>query len=134
MLIHSGRENKLHYVVLPAETLDDQRLSANAVRLLGYMLNQSMKWQFYVAQLARHYGVSRQTISTWMSELIKYRYIVREKHRANENALKWVYTYEVYPLPKERYWTVYHQWEAWKKRNGAPQPKDNITDISQGGA
>ena len=130
ILIHSGREKKIHFVVAPDELINDMRISAKAKVLLLYMLNQSMSWQFYTKQLARHFGVSRQCISRWMGELKKYRYVEVTKHQAKENSINFVYLYEVYPLPKERYWHVFKQWEAYrasiKKNEAAPE---NIVDI-----
>ena len=107
---------RIYYNVVPDELINDMRMSANAKVLLLYMLNQSMKWQFYMNQLARHFSVNRKTLSAWMKELLLHRYVVRERYQADDTGLKWVYVYEVYPLPKERYWTVIKQWEARQAR------------------
>jgi predicted transcriptional regulator len=115
-----NKRTRIYYTITPDELINDMRMSGNAKVLLLYMLNQSSKWQFYMNQLAHHFNVSRQTVSSWMKELMKYEYVVREKLPDPRDNFKYVYIYEVYPLPKARYWTVHRQWEAWKKSSTSP--------------
>ena len=110
-----GTRKRVYYVIAPDELINDMRISANAKVLLLHMLNQSRNWQFYIDQLARHFGKTRKCVSAWMGELIKYHYVERDRVHDAET-MKSHYYYTVYPVPMERYWTLVRLWERARDR------------------
>lgn len=72
-------EKKSYYAIIPAEVRYDERLKPNAKLLYGEITalcnEKGYCWasNYYFAKL---YGVKNETISRWISQLAKFKYIV----------------------------------------------------------
>lgn len=74
-------EHRSYYAIIPANIRYDTRLKANAKLLYGEITALCNEKGFCWASndyFSDLYGVNKETISRWISELIKYEYITRE--------------------------------------------------------
>lgn len=74
---------KDNFSVLPNELLNDDRLSADQLGLLVYLLSKPTDWQVQVTELRKRFDVGRDKIRTILGCLEQYGYISKEQVRAD---------------------------------------------------
>ena len=73
---------KENFSVLPNELMNDNRLSADQLGLLVYLLSKPYDWQVQVTELRKRFDVGRDKIRTILATLEQYGYISKEQVRA----------------------------------------------------
>lgn len=73
---------KENFSVLPNHLLNDDRLSADQLGLLVYLLSKPTDWQVQVTELRKRFDVGRDKIRTILACLEQYGYISKEQVRA----------------------------------------------------
>jgi len=73
---------KDNFSVLPNELMNDNRLSADQLGLLVYLLSKPYDWQVQVTELRKRFDVGRDKIRTILACLEQYGYISKEQVRA----------------------------------------------------
>jgi len=73
---------KDNFSVLPNHLLNDDRLSADQLGLLVYLLSKPTDWQVQVTELRKRFDVGRDKIRTILACLEQYGYISKEQVRA----------------------------------------------------
>jgi len=73
---------KDNFSVLPNELLNDDRLSAEQLGLLVYLLSKPTDWQVQVTELRKRFDVGRDKIRTILACLEQYGYISKEQVRS----------------------------------------------------
>ncbi|KRM56224.1 DnaD domain protein [Lacticaseibacillus sharpeae] len=97
-------------------TLRDERLSLKAHGLLGYMLSMSGEWQFYTAEIAKHFPDGEKAIRSAVNELIAAGYVVKQQPRVSGGRMG------------ETVWNVYGVPDAQNRhavKSLAPQHSEN---------
>lgn len=79
------------------QTVTDQRLTANAFRVLCYMLGQPDWWQFNCTDIRKKVGLGKEALASAMKCLEKAAYLKRTKEQAANGKFNW--TYEIDPTP-----------------------------------
>ena len=74
---------KDNFSVLPNHLLNDDRLSADQLGLLVYLLSKPTDWQVQVTELRKRFDVGRDKIRTILACLEQYGYISKEQVRAD---------------------------------------------------
>ena len=69
---------KQNFSVLPNELLNDERLSADQLGLLAYLLSKPNDWQVRVKQLMNRFDIGRDKTRRILSTLEQYGYIQRD--------------------------------------------------------
>ncbi len=72
---------KDNFSVLPNHLLNDDRLSADQLGLLAYLLSKPTDWQVQVTELRKRFDVGRDKIRTILACLEQYGYITKEQVR-----------------------------------------------------
>ena len=72
---------KDNFSVLPNHLLNDDRLSADQLGLLVYLLSKPTDWQVQVTELRKRFDVGRDKIRTILACLEQYGYISKEQVR-----------------------------------------------------
>ena len=72
---------KDNFSVLPNNLLNDDRLSADQLGLLVYLLSKPTDWQVQVTELRKRFDVGRDKIRTILACLEQYGYISKEQVR-----------------------------------------------------
>ena len=70
-----------NFSVLPNHLLNDERLSADQLGLLVYLLSKPTDWQVQVTELRKRFDVGRDKIRTILACLEQYGYVVKEQVR-----------------------------------------------------
>lgn len=66
-------------------------LSVGARFTLGYMLSKPDDWQFYIEVMAQELHVNKDTVASYVNELIVAGYIKRERRREHGRFAGWTY-------------------------------------------
>ena len=69
------REN---FSVLPNDLMNDERLSADALGVLVYLLSKPTDWQVRVTELRRRFDIGRDKVYRILGSMEQYGYLVRE--------------------------------------------------------
>jgi len=73
------REN---FSVLPNDLMNDERLSADALGVLVYLLSKPTDWQVRVTELRRRFDIGRDKVYRILGSMEQYGYLVRESVKA----------------------------------------------------
>lgn len=73
-MIHRDEHNS-DFSIISNEIINDRSLSAEAFRLLIFMLSCSDEWKFSLRGLSYCFDVTERTISAWLSELKRSGYV-----------------------------------------------------------
>jgi hypothetical protein len=74
-------KRRADFTVVPNETFVDQRLSAEAKGVLGYLLSRPLNWQVRLDHVGRTLLVGRKKLQRIFRELIGAGYVSREQTR-----------------------------------------------------
>lgn len=96
MRIHKSN----NYTIVSNLLLDNTVLSEGATLLLLRMLRKPDDWQFSVQKLAEEYGMNKNKISRYFSELKEHKFLEITQVKASKN---FAYTYHVYEIPYDCY-------------------------------
>lgn len=115
-MIHRS-EHSANFTVISNEILEDRNLSAEAFRLLVFMLSCSDEWKFSLRGLSYCFDVTERTVSAWLSELKSAGYVAI-KWSTGENGHFQASEWEVYEEPNDAIST------AWKNNRNAVKLQD----------
>jgi hypothetical protein len=87
------------YVIINKTIFTDERLSWKAKGLHAYLMSRPDDWKVMVSDLINQSTDGRDSVYSGLNELIKYKYIKRERVYANGRIEHWEYT--VYEVPYE---------------------------------
>ena len=91
---HSGS-----YVTIPNSTADDERLSADTLGTLAYLLAKPEDWKVIVADMRRRFGIGRNRVYAIMLELEGAGYVRRFQNRAAHSQFSSI-EYHVFDCPQ----------------------------------
>lgn len=97
-IIRKGKGKENPYSQVSNKIINDPNLSAKAKGILIYILSKPDDWQIYEVDIVNHFKDGRDSISAGIKELVKARYIYRERTR-DENGRLSNYEYVVYEEP-----------------------------------
>lgn len=118
-IIRVQKDKDNPYVVVNKIFLNENRLSLKAKGLLAYLLSLPDNWKIYIKELEKHHKDGRESISTAINELIKYKYMHRI--RVREKGQFKGYCYKVYEKPVNIYNVTENGFSVnGKTENGKP--------------
>lgn len=131
-------EHRSYYAIIPANIRYDTRLKANSKLLYGEITALCNEKGFCWASndyFSDLYGVNKETISRWISELIKYEYLTREivYKEGSSQILKRYLRINQYPIDeKDNRYPQKNQYPIDEKINTPidEKVKDNNTSIN----
>ena len=91
-------EKRDRFLTIENETVRDKRLTFGARGLLSYLLSYPNKWELKVPYLIKQSPAGRDAIYTLLSELERFRYLVRKKRRGNKGRISWLSI--IYEVPQ----------------------------------
>lgn len=81
------------------QLINDNQLSTNAKAILIYMLSKTDTWQFYEADITKHFKDNAKVIKRGIKELQDKHYLRRERFH-NHKTGKFIYTYDIFESPE----------------------------------
>jgi len=88
---------KDNYSVMPNDLINNDRLDADSLAVLVYLLSKPSNWVVKPTNIQNRFGFGKDKSYKVISSLIKERYIVREAHRVEGKYAE--FTYYVYDSP-----------------------------------
>ncbi|AEE97703.1 hypothetical protein [Mahella australiensis] len=90
------------YVIVNKTIFTDNRLSWKAKGLHAYLMSRPDDWKVMISDLINQSTDGRDSVYSGLNELIKYKYVKRERIYVNGRIGRWEYTvYEVPEVPYE---------------------------------
>lgn len=89
-----------HFAIVPAELVENPRLSMKAKGIMAYLLSKPDKWEVYQEDICKHCRDGREAIATGFQELIAEGYVVRGQRRTRDGRLAG-YEYVVHAEPQK---------------------------------
>jgi hypothetical protein len=87
------------YVIVNKTIFTDNRLSWKAKGLHAYLMSRPDDWKIMISDLINQSTDGRDSVYSGLNELIKYKYVKRERIYVNGRIGRWEYT--VYEVPYE---------------------------------
>jgi hypothetical protein len=75
LITSSSGELEFTFTQVPLYILEDNRINANAYRVLAYLKSKKDDWNFYPVDIQKRLGIGRTAYETAIEDLVKYGYI-----------------------------------------------------------
>jgi DNA-binding transcriptional MocR family regulator len=95
------RQHNGNFTIVPNAIFEDERISAEAKGLLGYLLSRPHEWIVRLQQLRHKLKIGRDRLQRVVKELIDAGYIEREDEQPRDDEKKFAsYNYVVRDVPE----------------------------------
>ena len=88
---------KDNYSIIPNDIINNERLGADSVAVLIYLLSKPSNWIVKPSNIQNRFGFGKDKSYKVIADLIEQKYIVREEHREDGKYAQ--FTYYVYDSP-----------------------------------
>ncbi len=94
------RKHTGNFAVIPNGTANDEKLKADTLGALVYLLAKPEDWKVSIADLRKRFGVGRDRVYAMLLELETAGYVKREQGRSGERSMFTSVEYVVYDCPQ----------------------------------